>query len=171
MLRMVTTLLALEVERTRAPERAGEAAVGSFVNAPSAVASAKAADQLPAGVGIERWDGSVQPELVRPGTVAWDRRHFHFAAYPARLAAFLGITKQREVLYKPEVDNDSLRGAGSPEARTLDRAVGLEDVRSVATLHLSPGKTIGLSVGVGAVVGIIIALATWQGPLGGCCGQ
>src|SRR5947209_6036602 len=33
LLRMVTTLLALEVERTRAPERAGEAAVGSFVNA------------------------------------------------------------------------------------------------------------------------------------------
>lgn len=32
-LRMVTTLLALEVERTRAPERAGEAAVGSFVKA------------------------------------------------------------------------------------------------------------------------------------------
>jgi sugar diacid utilization regulator len=32
-LRLVTTLLALEVERTRAPERAGEAAVGSFVNA------------------------------------------------------------------------------------------------------------------------------------------
>ena len=30
---MVTTLLALEVERTRAPERAGEAAVGSFVKA------------------------------------------------------------------------------------------------------------------------------------------
>ena len=30
---MVTTLLALEVERTRAPERAGEAAVGSFLNA------------------------------------------------------------------------------------------------------------------------------------------
>ena len=29
----MTTLLALEVERTRAPERAGEAAVGSFVNA------------------------------------------------------------------------------------------------------------------------------------------
>ena len=33
LLRLVTTLLALEVERTRAPERAGEAAVGSFVNA------------------------------------------------------------------------------------------------------------------------------------------
>jgi sugar diacid utilization regulator len=32
-LRMVTTLLALEVERTRAPERAGEAAVGTFVKA------------------------------------------------------------------------------------------------------------------------------------------
>src|SRR5439155_26712483 len=32
-LRMVTTLLALEVERTRAPERASEAAVGGFVNA------------------------------------------------------------------------------------------------------------------------------------------
>jgi sugar diacid utilization regulator len=32
-LRLVTTLLALEVERTRAPERAGEAAIGSFVNA------------------------------------------------------------------------------------------------------------------------------------------
>ena len=33
LLRMVTTLLALEVERTRAPEQAGEAALGSFVNA------------------------------------------------------------------------------------------------------------------------------------------
>jgi sugar diacid utilization regulator len=32
-LRLVTTLLALEVERTRAPELAGEAAVGGFVNA------------------------------------------------------------------------------------------------------------------------------------------
>ena len=32
-LRMVTTLLALEVERTRAPERAGEAAVGTFMKA------------------------------------------------------------------------------------------------------------------------------------------
>src|SRR5436190_13598395 len=31
-IRLVTTTLALEVERTRAPERAGEAAVGSFVN-------------------------------------------------------------------------------------------------------------------------------------------
>jgi sugar diacid utilization regulator len=31
--RMVTTLLALEVERTRAPERAGEAAAGGFVSA------------------------------------------------------------------------------------------------------------------------------------------
>jgi sugar diacid utilization regulator len=33
LLRMVTTLLALEVERTRAPERAGEVVVGGFVNA------------------------------------------------------------------------------------------------------------------------------------------
>src|SRR5205085_11222763 len=33
LLRLVTTLLALEVERTRGPERAGEAAVGSFVDA------------------------------------------------------------------------------------------------------------------------------------------
>ena len=33
LLRAVTTLLALEVERTRAPELAGEAAVGGFVNA------------------------------------------------------------------------------------------------------------------------------------------
>ena len=31
MMRMVSTLLALEVERTRAPERAGEALVGGFV--------------------------------------------------------------------------------------------------------------------------------------------
>jgi PucR family transcriptional regulator, purine catabolism regulatory protein len=33
MIRMVSTLLALEVERTRAPERAGEALVGGFVSA------------------------------------------------------------------------------------------------------------------------------------------
>ena len=33
MIRMVSTLLALEVERTRAPERAGEALVGGFIGA------------------------------------------------------------------------------------------------------------------------------------------
>lgn len=34
----------------------------------------------PAQEAIEFWDGPVSPEVVRPGTPAWDRHHLHSAA-------------------------------------------------------------------------------------------
>lgn len=81
-------------------EREGCGFVGSFVNAPSAVQSAKAIDEPPPGARIELWDGPVEPEVIGPGTPQWERRHVHFAAYPARLAARMGITRDTERLYK-----------------------------------------------------------------------
>lgn len=74
--------------------------VGSFVNAPSAVRSDKAADEPPPDLSIDLWEGPVVPERVEPGTPQWERRRLHFAAYLRRLAQQAGITKEGERLYK-----------------------------------------------------------------------
>ena len=75
--------------------------------------------------------------------------------------------EQHEVLYQPEVRGDSLLGRGEPDARAADRAVALADVTRIATRHVSGGRTTGLVlgiVGVGAVVGSLIAIGNMQGP-------
>jgi hypothetical protein len=75
--------------------------------------------------------------------------------------------EQHEVLYQPEVRGDSLLGRSEPDARQADRALALADVTSIATRHVSGGRTTGLVlglVGVGAVVGSLIAIASMQGP-------
>jgi len=72
-----------------------------------------------------------------------------------------------EVLYQPEVRGDSLLGRSEPDARQADRAIALADVTSVATRQVSEGRTTGLVlglVGIGAVVGSVIAIANMQGP-------
>ena len=72
-----------------------------------------------------------------------------------------------EVLYQPEVRGDSLLGRSEPDARQADRSIALADVTSVATRHVSEGRTTGLVlglVGIGAVVGSVIAIANMQGP-------
>ncbi len=69
--------------------------------------------------------------------------------------------EQHEVLYQPEVRGDSLVGRSEPGAREADRTVALADVTSVATRHVSGGRTTGLVlglVGIGAVVGFVIAI-------------
>lgn len=73
-----------------------------------------------------------------------------------------------EVLYQPEVHGDSLLGRRQPDAKQPDRTVSLTEVKGVATRRINAGRTTGLVigiVGIGAVVGALIALANMQGPL------
>jgi hypothetical protein len=78
---------------------------------------------------------------------------------------------RREVWYRPTVVGDSLQGSSSETRSRPDRIVALADVASVSTHHFSAGKTLGLGLGITAVAAIAagIALASWDGPLGGCC--
>ena len=76
---------------------------------------------------------------------------------------------RREVLYRPQVQGDTLVGARHWESKSPDRAVPLTDIKQLATQHVSTGRTAGLTLGLSAfIVGIIVA-ATWQGPFGNCC--
>jgi len=76
-----------------------------------------------------------------------------------------------EVWYQPEVHGDTLIGWWNAYAKTPDRALPLAQIKQVSTNHVSPAKTTVLGVTLGAMFAVIIALATWDGPLGGCCGQ
>lgn len=94
--------------------------IGAFVEATSAVRSAKPADQLDEDLMVELWDGPVQPEVVLPHGPAWDRHRLHWAAHPTLLAERLGITREHPVLYKVAwiggcvlYDAAKLRAAGS----------------------------------------------------------
>lgn len=93
--------------------------VGCFVNAPSAVRSAKPVDEPPADLHLELWEGPVRPEAVAPGGPGWDRSRVHFAAYLHRLGQRLGLTREGERLYKVAwvggcvlFDAEKLRAAG-----------------------------------------------------------
>ena len=81
------------------------------------------------------------------------------------------IDGHHEVWYQPEVHGDTLIGWWNTYAKTPDRALALAQIRQVSTNHVSPAKTTVLGVTLGAMFAVVIALATWDGPLGGCCGQ
>ena len=58
-------------------------------------------------------------------------------------------------------------GSGSSTER-----IPFSYVARIETKHTSPGKTAGLVVGLTALAAIIaggVAIATWDGPFGGCC--
>lgn len=74
--------------------------VGAFPNAPSAVRSSKPADEPPPDVRFDFWEGPIEPELVSPGSSAWDRYRLHFAAHPVRLAARDGLDTSVDRLYR-----------------------------------------------------------------------
>ncbi len=76
---------------------------------------------------------------------------------------------RREVLYRPEVQGDTLMGASYWESKTPDRALPLRDIKRLATQHVSSGRTAGLALGLSAFIGGIIFAATWKGPFGDCC--
>ena len=49
---------------------------------------------------FERWTGRVEPELVRPGTAAFERWRLHNAANLVHLAAETGATEEAPVAYR-----------------------------------------------------------------------
>jgi hypothetical protein len=99
------------------------------------------------------------PEAVAPEEVI-ERKH------PAQIRIDR-VDGQRMVLYRPEVRDDSLWGGTTATSRKPEKAVPLQQIRSVATAHLNAGKTAGLVLGLAAAVGaaLLIALATMGGPL------
>ena len=93
--------------------------IGSFVNAPSAVDSAKPVDRPPDDVDLELWEEPVRPESVTPDSPQWHRHKLHFAAYLHELGQRLGITKDDQRVYKVAwsggcvlFDVEKLRAAG-----------------------------------------------------------
>ena len=78
---------------------------------------------------------------------------------------------RRQVLNRPVVSGDTLRGQTGPNTGGPYREVAIADVTSVSTSHFSVGRTAGLAAGAGAVLltVAVISLASWDGPLGGCC--
>jgi hypothetical protein len=77
----------------------------------------------------------------------------------------------REVWYRPQINGDSLIGWWDTARKTPDRRVPLADIRQVSTSHVSAAKTSALLVVLGGLLAAGIAMATWDGPLGGCCAQ
>jgi hypothetical protein len=77
----------------------------------------------------------------------------------------------REVWYNPEIHGDSLLGWWNIYRKAPDRAVPLADIKHVATSHFSAAKTVPLVMALGFLAAAAIAMAAWDGPLGGCCSQ
>jgi len=78
---------------------------------------------------------------------------------------------RREVWYQPQIHGDTLVGFWNTYGKTPDRAAALADLRGISTSHVSAGKTSALVLFMAALIGIGVAAASWDGPLGGCCSQ
>ena len=74
-----------------------------------------------------------------------------------------------EVWYKPTIRGDTLVAWWDIYGKTPDRRVPLADIQAVSTNHFSAAKTIPLVMVLGLLTAAAIAMATWDGPLGGCC--
>lgn len=57
-------------------------------------------DYRPHQQAVEFWDGPVQPEIVEPGTPAWQRYQLHNAANQLHVARQYGLTLERFRAYK-----------------------------------------------------------------------
>ncbi|MEX0993328.1 MAG: helix-turn-helix domain-containing protein [Solirubrobacterales bacterium] len=128
-LRMVTTLLALEVERTRAPERAGEAAVGSFVNAVLDAEIADRRDLVARGkeLGIDLDAGAsvliVQVHARKPAEGDWQARVLTVAGRGARSVApgsTAALRNDQVAVIVPGDDVDRAASAAAATMRTLE---------------------------------------------------
>jgi sugar diacid utilization regulator len=131
-LRMVTTLLALEVERTRAPERAGEAAVGSFVKAVLEGQVEDRRDLIARGkeLGVDLENGGsvlavrIQPRVPAEGD--WQARALTIVARGARGAAPGALTALRGehlAVIVPGADDALGHRAAQAVLRSVDDAM------------------------------------------------
>ncbi|HEY3460507.1 MAG TPA: glycosyltransferase family 2 protein, partial [Casimicrobiaceae bacterium] len=81
-----------------------------------------AADERPQQQAIELIDGDVTPETIRPGMPQWRRHELHSAANLHHVARRLGLTRERERVYRIAwvggcvlYDTAKLRAAGGFE--------------------------------------------------------
>jgi sugar diacid utilization regulator len=128
-LRLVTTLLALEVERTRAPERAGEAAVGSFVNAVLDGDIDDRRDLLARGkeLGVDLENGGsvlvVRIHPLVPAEGDWQARALTVVGRGARGAApgaLSSLRNERIAVIVPRADEALSRRAAQAVLRAVD---------------------------------------------------
>lgn len=98
----------------RAIREQGCGFVGSAV-----IGMSHADDDRPQQQAIEFWEGRVQPEAVTPDSPAWDRHFLHNAANLYHLQNRLGVSRERQRLYKVAwvggcvlFDTAKLRAAG-----------------------------------------------------------
>jgi sugar diacid utilization regulator len=131
-LRMVTTLLALEVERTRAPERAGEAAVGGYLNAVLDREIEDRRDLIARGkeLGIDlEHGGSVLVARVYPRQPAegdWQARALTILGRGARSVVPTALAALREdhlAVVVPGADEQLSRRAAESALRAIDAAM------------------------------------------------
>jgi sugar diacid utilization regulator len=129
LLRMVTTLLALEVERTRAPERAGEAAVGSFLKAVLEREIGDRRDLIARGkeLGVDLEEGgtvlAVAPHPRVPAEGDWQARALTMAARAARgivPGSLASLRSGHIAVVVPGADEGAARRAAEGVLRSLD---------------------------------------------------
>ncbi len=129
LLRMVTTLLALEVERTRAPERAGEAAVGSFLKAVLEREIGDRRDLIARGkeLGVDLEEGgsvlAVAPHPRVPAEGDWQARALTMAARAARgvvPGSLASLRTNHIAVVVPGADEATVRRAAGGVLRSLD---------------------------------------------------
>jgi PucR family transcriptional regulator, purine catabolism regulatory protein len=131
-LRLVTTLLALEVERTRAPERAGEAAVGSFVNAVLGREIPDRRDLIARGkeLGTDLENGGavliVKLYARRPAEGDWQARGLTIAGRAARgivPGALSSLRHDQVAVIVPEASEPVTRRCAEAVLRSIDDAM------------------------------------------------
>ena len=132
LLRMVTTLLALEVERTRAPERAGEAAVGSFVNAVLDGEIADRRDLIARGkeLGVDLENGGARAGRAAasapPAEGDWQARALTIVGRAARgvaPGALASLRGEHIAVIVPGADEALSRRAAEAVLRAVDDAM------------------------------------------------
>src|SRR5436190_12458965 len=131
LLRLVTTLLALEVERTRAPERAGEAAVGSFVDAVLGQEIADRRDLIARGkeLGTDLEHGAavlvVKLHARRPAEGDWQARALTVVGRAARgiaPGALASLRDEHVAVIVPGHDDAISRRTAEAVLRSIDDA-------------------------------------------------
>jgi sugar diacid utilization regulator len=132
LLRLVTTLLALEVERTRAPERAGEAAVGSFVDAVLGRDIPDPRDLIARGkeLGTDLEAGAavlvVKLHARAPAEGDWQARALTLVGRAARgvaPGALASLRDEHVVVIVPGADGAVSRRAADAVLRSIDDAM------------------------------------------------
>jgi sugar diacid utilization regulator len=148
LLRMVTTLLALEVERTRAPERAGEAAVGSFVNAVLTREIADRRDLIARGkelgIDLEKGGAVLVVKLVprQPAEGDWQARALTIVGRAVRGIApgsLVSLRSDHVAVLVPGADESTSERAADSALRSVDDAMpGFAAVIGRSRLALDP---------------------------------